>query len=384
MKTSKILNRRYLWAVLVTGLSGLLLFWVYPKKPAYQIATPERINLTEQATAVGTIIPKHVVSVKSQIAGTVAHLYHQGGDFVQKGETLLDLKPNPTPHQLAEAIELVDRDKASLESGEKQLNSLSRLQKQGVVGRNYGDLVRAQERVKQDQATLAYDEQNLNLLQKGQALIDHQIVKNSVSSPISGRILQRNVDVGDTVFSSSDMQPATTLFTIANMHDMIFHGTVDQADADHLKVGMPATLLIGSLPQHPIQGRITALSLQSDEQNQKYVPNNGSWATGNNNTPFNVGFDIEIGDLQLPTSITLKSGFSATATIDITQHIHILAIDESLIHYQGDNPYVTLLDAHKKPQEQPITLGISDGIKVEVTQGVQLDDHLIIPSPNTA
>jgi HlyD family secretion protein len=359
---------------------ALLTYEWWPKPTPIKTTHASYRDLQQTATAVGTIIPRHVVSVKSQIAGTVAKLHQQAGDAVQKGQLLLEIKPNPTPKELAQAIELVERDRAALKSSQTQLKSFERLKASGVVGNNYGELVRAREKYQQDLATLAFDEQNLNLLKKGEAHIDNHLVKSAVASPISGRILQRNVDIGDTVFSSSSMQPATTLFTIADMHNMIFRGTVDQTDSQRLKVGMPATLTIGALAQEKISGKITTLSLQSEEQNQKYVPNNASWSSGDNNGPFNVGFAIEISQLKLPKGIQLKSGYSATATMILATHLHVLSIDESLVHFNHKQATVTLLDAEQKPHAQAITLGLSDGVHVEVLSGLKSSDRIVLPT----
>jgi HlyD family secretion protein len=120
-----------------------------------------------------------------------------------------------------------------------------------------------------NQAQLDNFKQNLDLYDKGEALINGKWQRGLVVSPVTGFILQRNVDRGDSVISLQSAQAATTLFTIANMKDLIFKGMVDENDAHKLHLNMPATIQVGALPNKKISGVIDRLALQSDEENQK-------------------------------------------------------------------------------------------------------------------
>ncbi|MDF1797219.1 MAG: efflux RND transporter periplasmic adaptor subunit [Coxiellaceae bacterium] len=344
-------------------------FWHKPAKVTHTV-TAKRMTIQQKVTAVGRIVPKHIVTVKSPLSGTVSQISHDSGDYIKKGTTLLRVKPNPTPQQLAEKLELVARDKAALQGDSQQLKNYSQLLQYKIIGKNYEQYVQALQHVKQDQATLDFDQQNLDLLQKGQTTINGEVVKNIINSPIDGFILNRGVDIGDSVVSLNDMQTATALFIIANMKDLQFKGTVDETDANHLKTGMPADIQIAAMPKKHINGKITLLALQSDQQNQVDNPNAASSSSTSSTTPFNVGFEINIADLKIPDDIKLRSGFSATATIITKSVKHALTVPENALVFKDDKTYVYLLQKNKPAKLQLVTTGISDGLNVQITQGL--------------
>ena len=79
----------------------------------------ERADIVDQALAVGTIDPEIEVSVKSKVSGVVNKLFVDAGDYVTAGAPLLEIKPNPTPLELAEATRDVEMKKIALEQAQK-------------------------------------------------------------------------------------------------------------------------------------------------------------------------------------------------------------------------------------------------------------------------
>ncbi|MDF1760353.1 MAG: efflux RND transporter periplasmic adaptor subunit [Coxiellaceae bacterium] len=371
------------WGIVITSCAIMIVlgywFWHTPAAKPHTVIV-KRMTLQQKVTAVGRIVPKHIVTVKSPLSGTVSQISHDSGDYVKKGTTLLRVKPNPTPQQLAEKLELVARDQAALQSDSQQLKNYSQLLHYKIIGKNYEQYVQALQHVKQDQATLDFDQQNLDLLQKGQTTINGQVVKNIINSPIDGFILSRGVDIGDSVVSLNDMQTATALFIIANMKDLQFKGTVDETDANHLKTGMPADIQIAAMPKKHIGGKITLLALQSDQQNQVDNPNAVTSSSTSSTTPFNVGFEINIANLNIPADLKLRSGFSATATI-ITKKINsALTVPENALVFKDDKTYVYTPQKNKPAKLQLVTTGISDGMNVQITKGLHDKQTIIIKS----
>ena len=178
------------------------------------------------------------------IAGTAGHIFHDVGDYVKKGEPLIQIEPNPTPIAYAKAVASLKQDQIALQKDLKKLKSIQFLIEKKILkpnDQNYRDIKAAYET---DQSKVALDKQNLSLLKKGEARISGTRVQSLVKSPIDGFILQRGVDAGDPIISLSGQQAATSLFEIANMHDMMFKGSVDQNDANRIKVNMTATITV--------------------------------------------------------------------------------------------------------------------------------------------
>ncbi len=326
-------------------------------------------TINEESIAVGEIVPKHSITVKSQLSGIVDTVLHESGDYVHKGDVLLQVKPNPTPDQYANAVSLVKEDQADVEAMLAKLENYQGLVESKNVTENYQELVILKGELAHAQAKLEYDEQSLALLTKGSATIAGENIESTVVSPVDGFILERNVDVGDPVISLASSQTATILFTIANMDDLIFKGSVDEIDAGKLKLAMPAVVEVAALPDEKIKGLLTQLSLQSQQSSV-----DGAETT----SPFNVGFQVEVSQLDFPDDVILRSGYSATAKIVVKTVSDVLVIPESAVLFREHNAFVQL--PAKKGEEATqikIVTGLSDGIHIEVKEGLALGDTII-------
>ena len=89
----------------------------------------------------------------------------------------------------------------------------------------------------------------------------------------------------------------------------MFKGSVDERDAAKILLGMPATIRVGSLPDDAIMGTVSRVALQSDRENAAQGVASG---LSQDTTPFNVGFAVEITNLQAEKNIVLRSGYSAS------------------------------------------------------------------------
>ncbi len=222
-------------------------------------------------------------------------------------------------------------------------------------------------------------EQKLALLESGETIVAGKQIESVVVSPIDGNILYHGVNVGDPVISISSAQTATALFTIANIQDLMFKGSVDERDAAKIKVGMLAKIKIGSLPDQEITGKINSIALQSDKENKENSGTSSqSTSKDDNSSPFNVGFKVEITELQLPKDLVLRSGYSATATVAIKKVDNVLMLPLRVIQYRDTKPHVLLPNKKsKKPKQQPVELGVSDNINIEIKSGLKLDDQVL-------
>jgi len=356
--------------------------WHTQQKPHTPPATTtvKRGDIALQATAIGSIVPQHSITVKSQLSGIVERVFQNAGDYVHKNQPLLQIKPDPTPQQVAQAIETLRETQAAVHADAQQVDNFKYMLKHKVIEKNYQNYVTAQQKLQADRAKLTYAQQSLALMEQGSATIDGHRMHSMVTSPVTGFILTRNVDVGDPVIALGDNQAATALFTIANMHDLIFKGSVDEIDAGKLKTGMHADITIGALPKTVVTGTLTKLALQSENQNNSQQPATGSNNTATNN-PFNVGFEVEISHLKIPQHSKLRSGYSATAKILIKKAHHVLLIPERAIIFKQGKSYVRLPAAHKdkKPHLQAVKLGISDGMNTQVLAGLHAGQAVLLP-----
>ncbi|HEX2548664.1 MAG TPA: efflux RND transporter periplasmic adaptor subunit [Gammaproteobacteria bacterium] len=329
-----------------------------------EVIAVKKGTVKEKIIAVGSIVPKHTISVKSNISGIVGQLFHEEGDFVDQNALLLQVSPSPTPQSIAEAHANVKEQEANLEQTESHRQRLQQLLKLSLeTPDNYAVAVKD---VATNKARLEMAKQKLALLQKGETNIAGKSIKTMVNSPISGYILQRNVDLGDPVVPLTDSQAGTVLFVIANMDDLIFKGLVNEVDVAKISSGMIANIRIAAIPDVTITGTLRKVDLQANNQSATTT------TTTTGNSPFNVGFNIELDHLTLPKDIKLRAGYSATAEITVQQAENVVVIPERVLIFKDNKVYVHLQPDknHKKPIEKEIVLGLSDGIQAEVKSGL--------------
>jgi HlyD family secretion protein len=303
-------------------LAAIVAFF-YFKKP--KVSTPTvavtKGSITEKAEAVGNIKTRSFSTVKSQVNGIVEAIYHEEGEYVKKDTPLIKIKPAPAPVEYAQAHKDLINDISEENDTKTALERQEHLLSKKIITKNNQEYTTALKKYNEAKTQRVLSEQKLALLTKGETTVDGKTVANTVTAPIDGYILYRNVSIGDPVISISSAQAATPLFIIANMQELIFQGLVDESDVAKIKVGMPADIKVGSLPDRKIAGTISRIALQSDRENAASgIENSGSQSKeSNSSSPFNVGFRVEITNLKLPKDLLLRSGYSATADITVNK-----------------------------------------------------------------
>ncbi|MBN1684656.1 MAG: efflux RND transporter periplasmic adaptor subunit [Gammaproteobacteria bacterium] len=352
--------------IIVIAGGAFYLHLQHKPKPVVATISVKVGNLTETSEAVGYIEPVHAITVKSQIDGTVAKLYHDEGDYVKKGEPLVEIKPAPEPAIYAQTYEAFKEATAVELSAQKDFDRYEEALKKGLITKNYTAYIEAKRTLDTAKLQRILADQRLALLDKGHTQVGGKVLANLVKSPVDGYILVRGVDVGDPVLSLSSPQASTTLFSMANMQDLMFQGTVDEIDASKIKEGMPAQITVGASPDKPIEGMLSKIALQAESADE-------STALA---SPFNVGFKVQITQLKIPKDLKLRSGYSATAIINIRTLKNILLLPATAVNFRDGNPYVLLPDP-VKPKEQAIKVGASDGMNIQIIEGLKEGEKVV-------
>ena len=184
--------------------------------------TAKRQDIVDKALAVGSIEPVNEIEVKAKISGVVGKLYANVGDFVKTGEPLVEVKPDPTPLELAQAKRDVEMATIELETLAKELKRNKQLKSEGLISdHQYEDLER-----RYDEAKLRHQisKEQLELLEKGKIKIADTNIETVVKAPLTGFILEKNVNLGDPVVPLTSYLPGTALMRMADMEDLIFKG----------------------------------------------------------------------------------------------------------------------------------------------------------------
>ncbi|PIB16765.1 efflux RND transporter periplasmic adaptor subunit [Vibrio rotiferianus] len=330
----------------------------------------EKGTIEKQAVAVGNIVPAHSVSIKSQIDGIVGEIYVKIGDKVMQGQPLIKVRPNPTPKALTEASTDLMSSEADLESAKQKLANLESLVQQDIIPKNFDSYVSARSSVKTAQANVLQKRQNLELIRSGEASIGNARLTSTIYAPIDGTVLNRKVEVGEPIISTESSQAATEMMSLADMNSLIFKGSVSEHDAAQLSPGMPVLLTVAPYPDVEISGVLTKVAIQSENLNS---PEGNASAKS-----FDNGFGVEVGELEIPKEVMLRSGFSSTAQITLKKSENVLTLPERALQFDGDAPSVLVPDSSEQGfHTQKVKLGLSDGINVEVLDGVELNEEII-------
>lgn len=319
--------------------------------------------ITEKALATGQIEPRLKFHVKSKISGIVRRCFIEVGQTVHPGDPLFEIEPDPTPSELIDGEHRVQQAEVAFTRAEADFKRIADLSAQGVVAR--GDLDASRESYERTKTDLARAKDSLELLRRGRISGRGQAMESIIRAQFAGIVLERPINPGDPVVPLTSYQPGTDMATIADMGDLIFKGTVDEIDVGKLAAGTLARLKIGSLPDKPVAGRLARIAPQAKEKDNARL------------------FEVEI-ELDAHEGIVLRAGYSATADLVIREKKDVLVVPERLVHFEdgGKKAWVEVPAAvpGAEPSKVDIRTGLSDGMNVEILEGLG-KGQLVIERP---
>jgi HlyD family secretion protein len=331
------------------------------KEQANNSIRAEMGSIVDKALAIGQIEPKNQISVKSKISGIVKKVFVEMGDSVRKGDLLVEIQPDPTPLEYAEARRQVEIDSVNYENQRKTFSRTRELLAKKLVSQQEYD--QASRGAGEAELRLKLSGERLSLIERGRINIAGKRVESVVKSSIQGTVLERKINVGDPVVPLTSYQAGTELFTLADMNELIFRGTVDEIDVGKLDEGMSTVLKVGALPNDTIHGVLYKISPKAKKEENSTL------------------FDLEIKITQTGPSM-LRAGYSANADIIILKKEDILVIPERMVQFVEDTAFVQVKDSTTAEiQRKVIKTGLSDGLNIEVTEGLNEGDILVEKPP---
>lgn len=316
----------------------------------------EKRNIVEKALAIGTIDPETEIAIKSKISGVVKKLFIDAGSYVKIDEPMLEIKPDPTPLELAEAKRNVEMVNIAVSNARREFNRLNQLKDKGLVSEQAFEA--SKQTFDENKLRLEMAQEKLALIEKGKITIANTSIETIIKAPINGFVLEKMINVGDPIVPLTSYQAGTALFTIADMQKLLFKGTVDEIDVGKLNEGMRAEIQVGALPGKPVVGKLDKISLK---------------ARKNDNTTV---FPVEIL-LEMNTDHVLRAGYSANANIIIQQKDSVLAIPERVVTFRNDSAFVNIPEGETGKKELYIEIGLSDAIYIEVKSGLEKGQEVL-------
>lgn len=351
-------RRKRYWIILsvLIVLGGGAFFYLYSNTPSEESETVPHViaetgTVIEKALAVGTIEPDNEIEIKSKISGVVNKVFAEPGDYVRQGDPLIEVKPDPTPLELAEAKRNLERTQIEKTNLARELERMQTLRDRNLVSQQDFENIRQQ--YNDAQVREQINKERLQLLESGRIQIGETLIESVIRSPVSGYILEKMVDIGEPVVPLTSYQAGTPLMVIANMENLLFEGTVDEIDVGKISEGMPVEIKIGALPNAKIMGEVSRISLKAEEQEDS-----------------SIEFPIEI-TITETNGHTLRAGYSANADIIIQKMENVITIPERVVSMRDGQAFIEIPGEEPGSRiEKEIEVGLSDAITVEVKNGL--------------
>ncbi len=220
--------------------------------PQYRFATVERGDVLYLVSSTGKLEPVTRVAVGTQVSGIISEILVDFNDEVRKGQVVARIDPTLLESAVRDAQANLARNLAQLQQLESEYTRIERLSREGLVSQTEYDTAKyalevGRETVSSSEIALARAQQNLSYA--------------TIYAPISGTVIERNVDVGQTVAASFS---APQLFLIANdLRRMQILATVDESDIGRIREGQSVRFRVSAYPDLTFEGSVRQVRLQS-------------------------------------------------------------------------------------------------------------------------
>ena len=330
-----------------------------PKEVKYEIASVETGDIQNTTVATGKVSPRDEILIKPQISGIISEVLKEAGEFVKVGDVIATVKVVPDVSQLNSAESRVSVAQINLSQIRAEYNRQKELYDKGAIAKEEMDKAEADYQKAIEELENSKD--NLDIIKTGISKKTAQYSNTQIRSTITGMILDVPIKAGNSVIQANTFNDGTTIATVADMNDMIFIGKIDETEVGRVHTGMPIKLSIGAIENQKFDAQLEYIAPKGVEENGAIL------------------FEIKAA-AQIPDSVVVRAGYSANAEIVLAKAEKVLTIPESTITFSNDSSYVYILtDTTNQKQvfdKKHIKIGLSDGIKVEVKEGLQLSDKI--------
>lgn len=355
-----------LLAVAIVGVFAWTLVFLYDKSKAkpvvYKTTTAEVRDLVQKTVAAGAIVPRREVAIKPRVSGIIQHLAVEAGQFVKASDPIAVIRIVPNVVSLNAAEGRLESARISVRNALREYERLKQLHAQQLLA--LGDLNKVELEYQLARQELTAAEDNLQLVRDG-AIRGSGKVSNRVESTLDGMVIEVPVKEGASVIESNNFNEGTTIASVADMSDMIFKGRVDESEVGKLRESMPVSINIGAIDGKRFEGTL------------EYIAPKGLEREGT------IEFEVRAA-LKIPQGTLIRANYSANADIILDRRTQALSIDERVLQFDEGKPYVEVETEPQTFARRFVTLGLSDGLHVEILDGLTKDQAVKVPDSAAA
>ena len=300
------MNRRVWIAIVVVVVAAGAFFFVRGRKARaaeYRTEALARGDIVVRVSATGSMKPVTQVEVGSQVSGTVQSLHADFNSRVSEGDLLLQLEPSTFRAQLSQARANEMKAQVALDDAERALRRAEEMREQQLVSEEA--LENAESAKRQAQASLQQT-------RAARELAEANLRYTTIRAPLSGIVVSRSVDVGQTVAASLQ---APKLFVIANdLTEMQVETQIDEADIGRIREGMEATFTVDAYPEEMFHGEVAQVRFEPIE--------------AQNVITYTTIIRVKNPDLKL------KPGMTANVTIVVARQEDVLKVPNAALRFR--------------------------------------------------
>lgn len=372
--------RLFTWLAIGTVALVLLVMWLQlrggDEAPPYATAPVQRGNLRVTVSATGNLQPTNEVDVGSELSGIITQVLVDNNDKVEKGQVLARLDTARLNDAVVQSEAALMSAQASVGQAEATLTQTdANLRRMDEVHRLSGGKVPAATELDLARAERARAAANLRAAQAAvmQARADlssnrTQLSKATIRSPVSGVVLARQVDPGQTVAASFN---APVLFTLAeDLAKMQLEVKVDEADVGQIREGQRATFTVDAYPGRTFDATVKRLDLGAN--------------TSTSSTSGEVVAYVAVLTADNP-DLALRPGMTGTADIVATEKKNVLLVPNAALRFSpiagstGRRSGVTSVLIPRRPMSAGQSASVGIGRGSQQTIHVLRDDGTLQP-----
>ena len=344
-----------------------------------RLATVERGDLARSVVATGKVQPLTRVDIKSKASGLVKRLHVDYGDRVKAGQVLAELDREQLEAGVREARANLlaaeaawERNKIEAEGPDlpflkANLERARKLYADGLIADSVLDDADKAWQLGLNKQTAARSQAAVSRaeVEKARAALERyesDLRYATITSPMDGLVLSRDVSVGDAVSSILVLgSQATLVMTLGDVSEVYVLGKVDEADIGRVFLGQRARIVVESFKDKSFEGKVTKISPLGKEKD--------------NVTTFEVRVSIRNPGGELKINMT------ANAEIILEEKQGVLIVPESAVVYDKDRqPSLEVPDprAEGGKRRVAVKLGISNGVKTELVAGLKAGDKVVL------
>jgi HlyD family secretion protein len=341
-----------------------LLVWVlvYFKKANsaavedFKVDEPFYTSINTKIIATGKLNPEEEIELKPQVSGIVDQIMVEEGDIVKKGDLIAKIRVVPNEQTLVSANSRINSARLSFDNANTLYNRNKVLFEKGVISKQ--DFENSELSMSQSKEQLQQAENDYQIIKRG-SLSGGTGANTNIIAQIPGTILSIPVREGDQVIESNNFNAGTSIATVADMSKMIFEGQVDESEVGKLKEGISIKVVLGAINEKEFPAKLTFVA-------PKGLEVNGA-----------VQFTIK-ADVEVEQSTNIRAGYSANAEIELESKENTFCIKEALLQFNRitEKPFVEIQKADGSFEKVDVELGLSDGINVEIKEGVKEGDKI--------